>query len=148
MNAITIKAVCERTGFDPRLMRAVARQAGGWSEFVEMAPDIARNGINNGFHGFIYYSETVAFFKKNRALILELAERQAEEFGTDPAEMICGFNCLRTEDREDRAETRREVYRTIGGRMRQDDYLVANALCWYAGEEAARAVDDYLESER
>jgi hypothetical protein len=118
---------------------------GGWTELRESAPDIARHGIDGGFHGFIYCSETVKFYRANRAAILDLLEQQAEEMGLDPTEMVCSFNCLKTEDEADKRETRREVWRTLGGRMTADDCLVANALAWYAAEEAARAVDDYME---
>lgn len=145
MNACTMKNVSERTGFPLPLLRAVARQMGGWSEFRESASDIANHGIAGGFSGFIYYTETIAFYRKNRAAILDLLEQQAEELGMDPTEMVCGFNCLRTDDQKDRAELNREVWRTLGGRMGPDDYLVANALAWYAAEEAARAVDGYMD---
>jgi hypothetical protein len=145
MNACTRKNVSERTGFPLPLLRAVARQMGGWSELQESASDIANHGIDGGFSGFIYHTETIAFYRKNKAAILDLLEQQAEEFGMDPTEMVCSFNCLRTEDPADRAELRREVWRTLGGRMRPDDVLVANAMAWYAGEEAARAVSDYMD---
>jgi hypothetical protein len=144
MNA-TMKDVSEKTGFSLPLLRAVARQMGGWTELRESAPDIARHGIDGGFHGFIYYSETVAFWRKNRAAILDLLEQQAEELGMDPTETVCSFNCLKTEDPADKRELQREVWRTLGGRMSADDYLVANAMSWYAAEEAARAVDWYMD---
>jgi hypothetical protein len=140
-----MKDVSERTGFPLPLLRAVARQIGGWSELQESASDISRHGIDGGFGGFIYTSDTVKFYKANRTLILDLLEQQAEEFGLDPTEMVCSFNCLRTEGPEDKRELQREVWRTLGGRMNSDDYLVANAMAWYAAEEAARAVDWYLD---
>jgi hypothetical protein len=140
-----MKDVSEKTGFPLPLLRAVARQMGGWESLRESASDIANHGIDGGFSGFIYCSETVKFYRANRAAILDLLEQQAEEFGMDPTEMVCGFNCLRTTDPKDRAELHREVWRTLGGRMNSDDGSVANALAWYAAEEAARAVSDYLD---
>jgi hypothetical protein len=140
-----MKNVSERTGFPLPLLRAVARQIGGWSEFRESASDIARHGIDGGFSGFIYYTETVKFYRAHRTLILDLLEQQAEEMGLDPTEMVCSFNCLRTDDPKGRAELHREVWRTLGGRMSADDYSVANAMSWYAAEEAARAVDWYMD---
>jgi hypothetical protein len=140
-----MKDVANQTGFPLPLLRAVARQMGGWSEFRESAIDIARHGIDGGFSGFIYCSDTVKFYRANRAAILDLLEQQAEDLGLDPTEMVCGFNCLRTEDPADKRELQREVWRTLGGRMTADDYSVANALAWYAAEEAARAVDWYLD---
>jgi hypothetical protein len=140
-----MKDVANRTGFPLPLLRAVSRQHGGWSEFRESAPDIARHGIDGGFSGFIYCSETVKFYKANRAAILDLLESQAEDLGMDPTEMVCSFNCLRTTDPADKRELQREVWRTLGGRINSDDYLVANAMAWYAAEEAARAVDWYQD---
>jgi hypothetical protein len=144
MNA-TMKNVSERTGFPLPLLRAVARQMGGWTELRESASDISRHGIDGGFSGFIWTSDTVKFYRANKTLILDLLEQQAEELGMDPTEMVCSFNCLRTTDPKDRAELHREVWRTLGGRMSPDDYLVANAMAWYAAEEAARAVDWYQD---
>jgi hypothetical protein len=145
-----MKNVSEKTGFPLALLRAVARQIGGWDQFRESATDIANHGIDGGFHGFIYYTETVAFWRKNRVAILDLLTQQAEELGTDIVEMVCSFNCLRTEDPGVAKERRREVYRELFGLFRVkyddgDDVIVANALTWYAAEEAARAVDWYQD---
>lgn len=146
MNKATMTAVAKATGFDIKLLRAVARQSGGWADFLERAPDIAKHGIDGGFHGWIYYSDTVPFCKRNRELILAMAEQQAAGFGMSVVDMIAGFNCLR---RDNGPELHSEIGRTLyGGRARDGDYLVANALAWYAAEEAARAVADYLESRR
>ena len=43
------------------------RQLGGGAEAIESARDAARHGADSGFHGFIYYAETVAFFKRHLA---------------------------------------------------------------------------------
>jgi hypothetical protein len=143
-----MKNVSERTGFPLPLLRAVARQMGGWTELRESARDITRHGIDGGFSGFIYYSETVAFWRKNRTLIIGLLTQQAEEMGLDPTEMVCSFNCLKTTDPGVSKDRRREVYRELFGLMKYDDgddVIVANAMAWYAAEEAARAVDWYQE---
>jgi hypothetical protein len=115
------------------LVRAVIRQLGG----KESLPDICRGGIDGGFHGFIYYTDTVAFFKRNRAHIRQLVERTAEDFGDRPMQVVAGFNCLRDMDPAEReAAIARCLY---GGRTTDADTQVANALAWFAGEEVARA---------
>ena len=56
-----------------KLIRAVVRQVGGWEDFQQIAKDVAGNGADDGYKGFIYYVDTVAFTKRNRRAILELA---------------------------------------------------------------------------
>lgn len=130
----TTAQVLNDSGIPPRLVRAVVRQLGG----KESLQDIANNSIDGGFHGFIYYSETVPFFKRNRAEILELVRRYADDFGTDPVSVVAGFNCL-TDDSETRESAARCLF---GGRLTDNDAQVANALAWFAGEEVARSFFD------
>jgi len=88
----------------------------------------------------------VGFFRRYRAEIVELAERQAQDFGQSVAEMVADFRCL--DIRADDTIGQNSVLRCLGGgRLRggeqgdQDD-VVANALAWYALEEVARACDE------
>lgn len=122
------------------LIRAVVRQLGGWESFKESALDITNHGIDSGFHGFIYYSDTVEFFRKNRSTIIELAKSQADDFGVGLLEMVANFNCLRGDYTID------EIGQTLFGTSRQMDDSIANAMAWYAGEEVARAYVDYCEA--
>jgi hypothetical protein len=131
----TTKEVTENSGIPPKLIRAVVRQLGG----KESLEDIARHGIDGGFHGFIYYTDTVPFFKRNRAEIVQLVKSMADDLGEPVIDMIAGFRCL-TDD----AETRDSIGRCLyGARLTEDDTEVANALSWFAGEEVARAFTDY-----
>jgi hypothetical protein len=80
----------------------------------------------------------VSFFKRNREAIADLVRRYADDFGSDPVSVVAGFRCL-TDD----AETRESIARCLfGGRLRESDTEVANALAWFAGEEVARAFAD------
>jgi len=132
----SLKALIDSTNIPETLIRAVVRQMGGWESFKESAPDIARHGIDGGFHGFIYYSETIPFAKQNRKDILELATQQAEDFGSGLVEMIKGFSCMRD-------STEAEIIEGLAGNT--DETQVPNALAWYAGEEVARAYCDMTE---
>lgn len=134
-----LKELIESTAIPPALVRAVVNQIGGWESFQERAPDIANNGINGGFSGFIYYVDTLKFVRRNRAKIAQLAEEQAHEHEMGALEMIQGFNCLRTD------YTVSEIGKCLYGRG--DDTQILNALAWYAGEEVARAYCDLLEQE-
>lgn len=125
---------CAQSHIPAALIRAVVRQAGGWSNFQEMASDVANYGADAGWHGFIYYRETIPFFKRNKAEILQLAKNQADDFGSEMLQMIAGFTCLKTD-----VET---VADAIYNPRTKDDENVRNALAWYALEEVARSFSD------
>lgn len=130
----------ESSSIPAKLIRAVVRQSGGWKSFKKSAPDIARHGIDGGFHGFIYTNETNAFAKRNRAAIQAMAAQQADDFGTSITEMIQNFGCFRRNKPTD-AEIGMALY---AGKDNGAEIL--NALAWYAGEEVARAFLDLAEN--
>lgn len=130
------------------LASAVVRQMGGWRNFKESAEDITNHGIDGGFSGFIYYSDTVAFAKRNRPAILALLNEQAADFGADgPIALVRGFNCL-TDKRTSKPDyTDDEIGAALYGRGAGDStYMILNALAWYAGEEIARRYCDTREA--
>lgn len=127
-------------GINPRLVRAVVRQSGGWESFCENAPDINEHGIGGGFHGWIYYYETEPFAAKNRAMIAELAEALADDMGEDAISLVRGFNCL-----DDVSVS--EVSKALYGSIKTDDTGVLNALAWFACEEVARAYQDACDED-
>ena len=76
MKTLSLKQLIEKSGhIDPKLIRAVVNQFGGWESFKESAEDVTNHGIDGGYGGFVYYNETCAFFKRNRGAIMELAEK-------------------------------------------------------------------------
>jgi len=111
----------------PKLAQAVIEQMGGEESFLEKWEDIINHGISGGFSGFIYYTETNEFAKRNIRLIREMARQQADDFGTGMLEMIKGFNCLGGDFCED------EIGETLWGNA--EDQQILNALAWYAAEE-------------
>tara|TARA_R100000388_G_scaffold93298_2_gene77693 strand:+ start:766 stop:1185 length:420 start_codon:yes stop_codon:yes gene_type:complete len=136
-----LSTVISNSNIPATLIRSVVRQCGSWDEFKEVAQDIASHGASAGFGNFIYYSDTVAFTKRNRKHIVELLQDQSGDFGYDNIySMIADFNCLNGNySPEEIAES---FYRDNDARVQ-----VYNALAWYALEEVARAVVDTLESE-
>ena len=134
----SLKALIESTNIPASLVRAVVRQMGGWESFKESAPDITRHGIDGGFHGFIYYTDTLRFAHTNRKDILNLATQQAEDFGIELIKMIEGFGCFRYSK-----PTRAEIVEGLAGISNESQ--VPNALAWYAGEEVARAYCDAFD---
>ena len=132
MKLSTFKA---QTHINPALVDAVVNQLGGKESFKESAPDITSHGIDGGFHGFIYYTDTIKFAKDNIKPIISLCEELAGELGGSGAlELIAGFNCLNG----DYSQT--EIAEAIYGES--EDTQVLNALAWFAAEEVARSYTD------
>ena len=125
---------------EKKLINAVRRQIGD----VEYLEDVYNHGAGAGFPGFTYYTDTVAFYKKNKAAIIELAKEQADGMGINILEMIGGFNCLKYYDYKTNRWTDEEGQEAIGQTVygRKVDDVVANALAWYALEEVARSIYD------
>lgn len=133
----TIKELVEVAGhIDKRLVRGVVCQFGGKEAFFESAGDVAQYGIGGGYGGFIYYVDTVAFFRKYKTEIVELAENVANEIGDNVAEMIAGFNCIKGEYKES------DIGKALYGRYNSDYDTLYNALAWFAAEEVCRACED------
>jgi hypothetical protein len=135
----TLKNFIENSGINAKLIRAVIRQSGGWSDFQDMATDIVNHGIAGGFSGWIYYSETCAFYAKNQGAIVALVEQWANDSNLSPIDFVAGFHCFSAD--------KPSVGKTLYGTKRQHDTQVANALAWFAVEEVARAFVEWSESE-
>lgn len=119
------------------IIRGVVRQLGGWNDDTRQnMRDIANHGIDGGFHGFIYYVDTVAFFKRNRKAIMTMVENDAREFGhTGALEFFASFNCMKGYSQDEIAMA---VY---AGKGESVDHIL-NCIAWYVGETVARAFDD------
>lgn len=121
------------------LVRAVIRQSGGIESFTEDAQSITNHGVNGGFHGWIYYTDTVAFTKRHKAAILELCKDIAESVGEDNIySLIASFACAKGYSAE-------EVAEAIHNSRSEDRTTIYNCLAWFAAEEVARAYCDMLE---
>lgn len=139
---ITQKKLIESSSIPARLIRAVVRQMGGWEDFTEKAQDITNHGIDGGFSGFIYYSETEPFAKANRDAISELLSSQAQEGYDSTFAMIRSFGCFKGDTLTDCAI----MNALCKGRNPNDGPNILNGLAWYAGEEVSRAYCDLLEN--
>jgi hypothetical protein len=140
MKTTTMKQIIDNTNIPSTLVRAVVKQSGGWESFAEMAPDIANHGIDGGFSGWISYSDTCAFWKRNRAAIMEMAEEQAKDFGVGVFEMIQNFGVFRNDP-----ITVDTVARALYQGKGYDVTTVQNVMAWYVAEEVARAYTDLSE---
>jgi len=96
------------------------------------AQDICEHGCVNGVSGFIYYSETGAFYKENREDINALLASMAYECGENMDAMVQHFRGV--------DNTREEIYETMNGG--EQDVSVANVLVWVAVEHWANLYID------
>lgn len=115
----------------PRLTRAVLRRIDR-----ESLEDVCRHGASGGYSGFIYYTDTLAFYKAHKSDLLTLAKEQASEFGQGMLEMIAGFGCLK--DSKYSSDEIGEALYSGRGDAATD---VRNAMAWYGLEEVARELN-------
>ena len=113
------------------LRKAVINQLGGLEIFKQSFKDITRHGADGGFHGFIYYTETTAFFKQNRRAILAHLDAICFDLGEDRISVLKSWRCLNhlTSD-----EIARGLYE--GGKS-DEVTAVQNALAFFALEEVS-----------
>lgn len=121
----------------PSLTRAVVKSLGGIEEARITFRDVVAHGADGGFRGFVYYSDTCAFFKRHREEIVARLEEDAESFGVPVEGLISGFRVF-----EDCAslDLSRAIRRALCG-LRAETFtqtLVENSLAWYALEEVSR----------
>lgn len=142
MKNITINEMIKNSNIPAKLIRSTVKQFGGFESFKESAQDVTNHSIAGGFHGFIYYTDTCKFFKKNRKEILEMAQSMADDFGQGMLEMVAGFNCMKSLD-VSQDEIARAIYTGKGEVVEQ----IENCLAWFAGEEVSRLYVDLTEND-
>ena len=141
MQKLTLSQFIAESGLPSSLVRSTVRQMGSWDSFQESAQDVCNHGASGGFGNFIYYTDTIAFTKRNKKALLELCKEQAEECygkGYSVGQFIAGFNCVDCD-----AEAVAIALYTGKG---DDVTEVYNALAWYALEEVSRRYCDILET--
>lgn len=120
-----------------RVAKAVARQMGGVNvETLESLYSISRHSIADGYTGFIYYAETVTFWRKNRAAISALMAYEADSLGENVLGMVTSFNALK-------GYTPDEIGRALFGNYNSDYTQLYNVFAWYAAEEVAYRFGEY-----
>ena len=85
MNKKLINAVIENLGYDNQ----------NDPDCIEDLKNITNHGIDCGYGGFVYYSETTSFFNENRKEIIELVKEMSFELGDGMIEFVASFNCLK-----------------------------------------------------
>jgi len=123
------------------LITPVKNQLSGstFEDFANELQNVSNSpcGAAGGFGGFIYYSETVAFWRRNRKKITRYMEELAESLGEKNAlTMVCGFNSFKDEDTND-------IARALYGNYSDDFTQIYNTFAWFALEEIAYQFDSY-----
>jgi hypothetical protein len=139
MNTITtkqIKSAIKQSG-NAKLFNAVYKQLDE-CEF-ETLENIANYGIAGGFNGFIYYTDTTAFFKRNKTAILQLAYEMVADCGyTGIGQFLGSFGCLKGYSVSECEKAL--MFET------DDTQAIQNALAWFAAEEFARFIIEHFEN--
>lgn len=141
MQKLTLSQFIAESGLNASLVRSTVRQMGGYASFVGMAQDVCNHGANAGFGGFIYYTDTVTFAKRNKKALLEMCKEQAEDYygiESGVCEFIAGFNCVNLS----REAIAIALYTGKGDCVT----TIYNALAWYALEEVSRRYCDIVET--
>lgn len=99
---------------------------------LDQLEDVARHGADAGWSGFVYYSDTTAFFRRHKDDILRLASDMAHDMGEDMLAMVAGFRCLHGDYFPS------EIAEAIYGGETEGSDVIQNAMVWFALEEVAR----------
>ena len=118
------------------LKRAVMRQFGDSESFYESVSDIANYGASGGVSGFIYYSDTVAFTKRNKSKIMGCLSELSCDIGESIVSMLSHWRCFK-------GLSEGEIMEGLYNPKSDNKTCVYNALAWYALEEVA----NYLYNE-
>jgi len=129
----TIKSVISENSDYKTLINAVVSRIG-----KESIMGVVNHGIDGGFNGFIYYSDTHKFALQYRKLIVKLLEESAEQMGEDVCEMVNNFGIFK--GKMDRDE-KNDLYKYLGGAKVQQG-SVTNIMAWFAAEEVCRMFDE------
>ena len=142
METKLINAVIKQLGYNPKkdldlnlcgLGDCMALDA----DLVSELRDVVNTGASSAFTGFTYYKDTLAFFHKNKAAIVQAVKEMADDLGVGCIQMVMGFNCLKGDVEEE------EVGKVLYGKGNEaGELLVKNALSWFALEEVARYLVD------
>jgi hypothetical protein len=130
----TIKTVIQENSEFKTLINAVVSRIG-----KDSIQDVNNYGMDSGFSGFTYYSDTVPFAYRYRKLIIQLLERDAQEFGIEVTEMVSNFGYFRNNPMD--ADDKRELYRFLS-ETKCKETTIPNLMAWYAAETVCRWFDN------
>jgi len=107
---------------------------------MDSVMDVVNHGIDGGFSGFIYYSETHKFAMRHRKDIVSMLEETASQLGEDVVSMVANFGVFSKGSPID-ADDRKDLYKYLGG-GRSEQGTITNIMAWFAAEEVCRMFDE------
>lgn len=111
-------------------------------ESAQTLHDMAKYGIDGGYGGFIYYSETCQFFEDNKDLIMaQLLEDRWSIGYSSLTEMLSSFKCLIDVD----TYNIEQFLINPDDESNEDEITLKNGLAWYAAETVAYQLDEEIE---
>ena len=116
------------------LINAVINRIG-----LDSVQDVNNHGIDGGYNGFIYYTDTHSFAMRYRKLIVRLLEEQAEQLGEEVVSMVSNFGVFRRSAMDN--EDRKELYKYLGG-GKCEQSTITNLMAWFAAEEVCRMFEN------
>jgi hypothetical protein len=135
--AATIRSVIHALGYNAR---------GGVESLKDLSGQLvncAQHGAAGGFPGFIYHSETIAFFRTNRRDIVNNIEQTAAEMGEDVIKLVQSFGEFRNTTPPASGEVGRALWDSA--RLHNELTDLYKVFAWYALEEVANIWYRYLE---
>ena len=105
---------------------------------LDSVEDVVSHGIDRGFSGFIYYSDTHKFAMRHRKDICTMLEEMANDLGEDVISMVGNFGVFRNSKMD--AEDKKDLYKYLGG-GRPEQGTITNVMAWFAAEEVCRMFD-------
>ena len=102
---------------------------------MDSVNDVNSHGINGGFNGFIYYSDTHKFAMKHRNAIASLLEDMADQLGEDVVSMVGNFGVFRNSPMDQ--DDKKDLYKYLGG-GKTEQGAITNVMAWFAAEEVCR----------
>lgn len=130
----TIKKVVEENQDYRRLINAVVSRIG-----KESINDVINHGIDGGFSGFIYYSDTHKFAMYHRKDITKMLLEMADSLGEEVVEMVSHFGVFRYSKMDE--DDKMGLYKYIGG-GKCEQGTITNLMAWFAAEEVCRMFDE------
>jgi hypothetical protein len=133
----TIRNVITALGYNPADERIESLK-----ELSGSLADCSNHGADGGFSGFIYHSETIAFFLHNRRDIIKNLELTAEQLGTDLIKMIQGFGVFRYTIPPTTGTIGKALWDT--GRVQESLTELYNVFAWFCLEEISHVLVQVL----
>jgi len=133
----SIKTVCDEHKDYTTVVKAVVRRIG-----KESITEVNEHGIKSGFSGFIYYNDTIKFWRKYRKLIVKMLEDDIENPRENIVEIVRRFACLVDNRTDEPYYATYEIGQALYGKYNQSLDIIYNALAWFAAETVCRWFDE------